>query len=132
MEYASSLGALGFWFFLAAVVVGGMWFDMKKRESQQETLRRVVESGQQLDVEVIDRMLEATGGGDSKEDDLKTAGIIMFGVSLGLVILGYALSQFSDKIITVMSGVGGLTLMIGAALYYSGIRIARKREERSG
>ena len=42
---AVGLGALGFWLFLAAVVVAGIWFDAKKRESQQETLRRVVESG---------------------------------------------------------------------------------------
>ena len=46
MSAAAGLGALGFWLFLAAVVVAGIWFDARKRESDQETLRRIVESGQ--------------------------------------------------------------------------------------
>ena len=38
MEAAAGLGAFGFWLFIAAVVVAGIWFDARKRESQQETL----------------------------------------------------------------------------------------------
>ena len=33
MEYAG-LAALGFWLFIASVVVGGMWYDIRKKEMQ--------------------------------------------------------------------------------------------------
>ncbi len=81
MDAAAGLAALGFWLFLAAVVVAGIWFDARKRESQQETLRRVVESGQQVDMAVIDRMLATSGGSERPDRDLKVAGIIVMFVA---------------------------------------------------
>jgi hypothetical protein len=43
------LAALAFWGFVAAVVVGGMWYAIREREAQHETLRRIIESGQPVD-----------------------------------------------------------------------------------
>ncbi len=120
MDAATGLAALGFWLFLAAVVVAGIWFDARKRESQQETLRRVVESGQQLDVAVIDRMLAASGDSERPDRDLKVAGIITMFVSPGLAILGWFLGRFNDKIFEVMIGIGLLVLIIGIGLYVAG------------
>ncbi len=120
MEAAAGLAALGFWLFLAAVVVAGIWFDARKRESQQETLRRVVESGQQLDVAVIDRMLATTGDRERPDRDLKVAGIIMMFVAPGLSVLGWFLGRFNDKIFELMIGVGLLVLIIGIGLYVAG------------
>ena len=57
---AAGLGALGFWIFIAAVVVAGIWYDARRKESQQETLRRVVESGREIDPAVIDRVIGTT------------------------------------------------------------------------
>ena len=120
MEAAAGLGALGFWLFLAAVVVAGIWFDARKRESQQETLRRVVESGQQVDMAVIDRMLATSGGSERPDRDLKVAGIIMMFVAPGLSVLGWFLGRFNDKIFGIMIGVGLLVLIIGIGLYVAG------------
>ncbi len=120
MEAAAGLAALGFWLFLAAVVVAGIWFNARKRESQQETLRRVVESGQQLDVAVIDRMLAASGDSERPDRELKVAGIIMMFVAPGLSVLGWFLGRFNDKIFEVMIGVGLLVLIIGIGLYVAG------------
>ncbi len=120
MEAAAGLAALGFWLFLAAVVVAGIWFDARKRESQQETLRRVVESGQQLDVAVIDRMLGASGGNERPDRDLKVAGIIVMFVAPGLSVLGWFLGRFNDKVFEVMIGVSLLVLIIGIGLYVAG------------
>ena len=125
MEAAAGLAGLGFWLFLAAVVVARIWFDARKRESQQETLRRVVESGQHLDVAVIDRMLGAngyrTGGRVHRPDrELKVSGIITMFVSPGLVILGWFLGRFNDKIFELMIGVGLLVLIVGIGLYVAG------------
>ncbi len=120
MEAAAGLAALGFWLFLAAVVVAGIWFDARKRESQQETLRRVVESGQQLDVAVIDRMLDTSGDSERPDRDLKVAGIITMFAAPGLSILGWFLGRFNDKIFELMIGVGLLVLIIGIGLYVAG------------
>ena len=125
MEAAAGLGALGFWLFLAAVVVASIWFDARKRESQQETLRRVVESGQQVDMAVIDRMLATSGGSERPDRDLKVAGIIMMFVAPGLSVLGWFLGRFNDKIFGIMIGVGLLVLIIGIGLYVAGKMIER-------
>ncbi len=120
MEAAAGLGALGFWLFLAAVVVAGIWFDARKRESQQETLRRVVESGQQVDMAVIDRMLATSGGSERPDRDLKVAGIIVMFVAPGLSVFGWFLGRFNDKIFEVMIGIGLLVLIVGIGLYVAG------------
>ena len=129
MEAAAGLAALGFWLFLAAVVVAGIWFDARKRESQQETLRRVVESGQHLDVAVIDRMLGASGGNERPDRDLKVSGIITMFVSPGLAILGWFLGRFNDKIFELMIGVALLVLIIGIGLYVAGMMTKRWQQQ---
>ncbi len=120
MDAATGLAALGFWLFLAAMVVAGIWSGARKRESQQETLRRVVESGQQLDVAVIDRMLGASGGNERPDRDLKVSGIIVMFVSPGLSILGWFLGRFNDKIFELMIGVALLVFIVGIGLYVAG------------
>lgn len=129
---AVGLGALGFWLFLAAVVVAGIWFDAKKRESQQETLRRVVESGQHLDVAVIDKMVNASEGNERPDRDLKVAGIILFGVAPGMVMLGWFMSRFNDKIFDVMLGVAALILFVGVGLFAAGEVSKRWQQEDRG
>ncbi len=117
---AAGLAALGFWLFLAAVVVAGIWFGAKERESKQETLRRVVESGQQLDVALIDKMVNASGGSSRPDRDLKVAGIILFAVAPGMLGLGWFLAKFNEKIFSVMLGVGLLILFVGIGLCVAG------------
>ncbi len=129
MEIATGLAGLGFWLFIAAVVVAGIWSGARKREAQQETLRRVVESGQQLDVAVIDRMLGASGGDEPPDQGLKVAGIITMSVSPGLVILGWFLGRFNDKILAVMIGVALLVLVVGIGLYLAGIMTKRWQKQ---
>ncbi len=125
---AAGLAGLGFWLFLAAVVVAGTWFDARKRESQQETLRRMVESGQQIDMDVVDRLISASGGRDRPDRDLKIAGIITMFVAPGLAVFGWFLGRFNDKIFEVMIGIGSLILIIGIGLYFAGMMSARWRQ----
>jgi len=129
MEIATGLGSLGFWVFLSAIVVARIWFDARKREAQQETLRRVVESGQQLDMAVIDRMLGASRGNERPDQDLKVAGIITMFVSPGLVVLGWFMGRFNDKIFEIMIGVALLVLIVGTGIYVAGMMIKRWQQQ---
>ena len=125
MDVATGLGSLGFWAFLSAIVVARIWSAARKREAQQETLRRVVESGQQLDVAVIDRMLGARGGNERPDRDLKVAGIITMFASPGVAVLGWFLGRFNDKIFETMIGVALLVLMVGTGIYVAGMMTKR-------
>lgn len=123
MHEAAGLGALGFWLFLATVVVAGIWFESRKRESLQETLRRVVESGQNIDPAIIDKVVAANGGHERKDRDLMVAGLIVMFVAPGLTILGWFLSEFSEKIMGVTLGISilvALVALVGIGLYVAG------------
>lgn len=57
MEGIFGLAAFGFWMFVAAAVIAGVWDGVRKREAEHETLRRMIESGKQPDSEMIDKLL---------------------------------------------------------------------------
>ncbi|MDJ0916478.1 MAG: DUF6249 domain-containing protein [Woeseiaceae bacterium] len=116
MDAAAGLGALGFWIFVAAIVVAGIWYDARQKETQQETLRRVVESGRDIDQEVIDRVL---GVSDSKElaRDLKLSFYIILGAAAGLLALGLFLGAINADARVALMGVSALVASIGAGLW---------------
>ena len=129
MESAAGLGALGFWLFLAAIVVAGIWFDARKRESQQETLRRVVESGQHIDAAVVEQLVKASGDSSRTDRDLKVSGLIMVFIAPGLAVLGWFLSFINDKAFIALLGVAVLVLFIGAGLLAAAAVARRWQEE---
>ncbi len=107
------LAAFGFWMFVAAAAVGGIWDGVRKREAEHETLRRLIESGNEPDAELIDKLL---GHKEERSGDLKVAGIIVLFASVGLAILGYALSFRSADAFMPLLGVSGLVACIGIGL----------------
>lgn len=126
MGAMGDLGAFGFWMFIAAVVVGGMWFDARKREAQQETLRRFVESGKDIDASVVEKMLTLTDEKNRKDEELKTSGIIMLFVAPGLYVFGYFMQSIAQELLTIMTGVALMVAFIGVGLYVAG-RLAERR-----
>lgn len=46
---SDGVGALGFWIFIAAMVIGGIWADARKKAEKHETLRRIVEKTGTID-----------------------------------------------------------------------------------
>jgi hypothetical protein len=120
MESAAGMGALGFWLFLAAIVVAGIWFDARKRESQQETLRRVVESGQPIEAGVIDKLLKVGGGQNRIDRDFKVSGLIVIFIAPGIAIFGIFLAKLQEELFGVMLGVAFLLGFIGAGLLIAG------------
>jgi hypothetical protein len=111
---------MGFWLFLAAVVVANIWFGARKRESQQETLRRIVESGKEINPEVIDKLLGASGGSKRADRDLKVSGLIVIFVAPGLAVLGWFMSALDERLLVIMLGVSALVGFVGAGLLVAG------------
>jgi hypothetical protein len=122
---SGGLGALGFWLFIAAIIVAGTWYDIRRKESQQETLRRLVESGKDLDLELIEKLVN-TGGSKSLERDLKVARLITFSAAPGLLALGYFLSHLSEDILWPLAGVSLLVAFVGAGLYAAAKLVERR------
>ncbi|MCB1684553.1 MAG: hypothetical protein R3E82_11315 [Pseudomonadales bacterium] len=91
----AGLAALGFWLFIAAVVIAGLWDGIRKREAQHETLRRLMESGQPVDHALIDKIL----GGERKQigRELKIGAMITLACAPGLALLGWFLSLLSEE-----------------------------------
>jgi hypothetical protein len=120
------LAAVAFWGFIAACVVGGIWYAIREKQAQHETLRRIIESGRDVDSDAIDRILNA--GGDPARD-LKVAGYITVSIAPGLLILGWFLQGVSEneEIFTIMLGVAGLVFCIAV-----GLLVASTVMERSG
>jgi hypothetical protein len=128
----AGLAALAFWGFLAAIVVAGIWYDIRKREAQQETVRRLIESGQPIDEVLMDKLL-ALGGGkrDRLDRDLKLAGFILLPAAVGLAILGLVLGLQDLGAKLPLLGVSGLVACIGLG-FLAAARMAERwnREDR--
>lgn len=104
------LAALGFWLFIAAVSVAGIWDGIRKREAEHETLRRIIESGKKPDQQLMDKLL---GHNKAPERDLKVGGLITMSVAPGLVVLGWLVGE--DALMPLL-GVAGLVACIGMGL----------------
>ena len=112
----AGLGAAGFWIFIGMVVWATLWSDAKKKESQQATLRQLMERDEPLDEETINRYLSASEDDPAKAQrelkvSLTIAAIIMFFLAPGLLVLGWAVGAFSQLL-----GVAGLLLFLGAGM----------------
>ena len=127
-EVATGLGVLGFWLFIAAIIVTAIWSDSKRKESQQETLRRVVASGQDIDLEVIDRLI---GKSDAAKQarDLKVAGLITVSVGVGMLVFGGFLGTFDTTAMMAMIGVSALIACIGGGLLLAAKLVGRRYAE---
>jgi len=119
------IAAFAFWGFVASCVVGGIWYAIREKEAQHETLRRIIESGKDVDADVIDRVMNED---DKSEADLRVAGYITMSAAPGLALLGYVLQGVSDndKIFSILLGVAGLVFFVSI-----GLLVAARVVERS-
>ena len=118
-DSAIGLAGLGFWLFIAAAVVAGIWEDIRKRETRHATLRSLIESGQPVDQAAVDRLL---GKSQRTDHDMRVGSLIMRYIALGLVVMGIMLAFLSFEILFPLLGaaaiVGLLSLGMGAAADY--------------
>ena len=117
------LAAFGFWLFVGAAVVSGVWDGIRKREAQHETLRRMIESGKQPDQELTDKLL---GTGKDTARDLTIAGLITFFVAPGLALMGYLIDEGAFM---PLLGVAALVAFVGIGLLVAA-QFAKRSEKR--
>ena len=117
----AGLAAMGFWGFVAVAVIAGVWSDIKKKQAQQETVRRLIESGQKIDPDTLDRLMAVSNKSDKRQDrDLKIAGFITLAVALGLGVFGWLISQSNADAMMPLMGVALLVGCVGGGLFIAG------------
>jgi len=123
------LAAVAFWGFIASCVVSGIWYSIREKQAQHDTLNRMIESGKEIDAELVDKIFSDD---TDTEEGLKIAGYITMSAAPGLALLGYVLQVASDndKIFTIMLGVGGLAFFVSIGLLFSA-RVAGKNKDSS-
>ena len=126
MEGIFGLAAFGFWMFVAAAVVAGVWDGVRKREAEHETLRRMIEAGQRPDTETIDKLL---GHKKKPARDLKVAGLIVIFVAPGLALMGLMISFAEDKALMPLLGIALLVAFVGAGLLTAAKFLERSSRE---
>lgn len=93
-EAISGLGTLGFWLFLAILVAAIAWVIVRKAKIRQEALIRIVEGGQELDKETIEKIFSVTppksyNEWDFLKDSSGGAGLTFF-IGFFTVFAGFA------------------------------------------
>jgi hypothetical protein len=116
------LAAFGFWMFIAAATVGGIWDSIRKRDAEHETLRRIIESGKQPDQQLMDKLL---GHNKEPERDLKVAGLIVIFVAPGLAVMGWLID---DDAFMPLLGVAMLVAFVGLGLLTAAQFMKKARE----
>ena len=119
----AGMAALAFWGFIASIVVAGIWYAVREKEAQHETLRRMIDSGKELDEEAISRIFKENSRPDR---DLKIGGLITIFVSPGVALFAWFLGRFSEEAFYALLGVAGLVAFVGV-----GLLAAAKFAERS-
>jgi len=110
----AGLAALAFWGFLGSIIVGGIWYAVRERDAQHETVRRLVESGQPIDNELVDKLLALSGGRNKRLDrDFRLTAWIVLATAVGLAIFGLVLGYQFPVWQTPILGVAALVACVG-------------------
>jgi hypothetical protein len=108
------LAALAFWGFVAAVSVAGIWNGIRKRDAQHETIRRLVESGQPLDQDLMEKLSLTSDTDNSRPDqDFYITALWLLPVSAGLFIFALILGAAEPDAKAPLLGVSALTACLG-------------------
>ena len=119
MTVGAGLLALGFWCFVAAVAVAAIWNEVRRREAEHETLRRLIGGGQSTDPALMDRLLSIAGDGRRRPDRmLKAAGLVVLSAAPGLALLGWIVNPVAAHwLVPLLGGWRRLSAVSGSAFW---------------
>ena len=107
-------GIIGVFGMPAIIVWVALHFNNRKKEQYHETLRKLIDSGQELSPELL-RSIPGYAEEETEWNDFKT-GAILIGIGIGVALIGYV--GLGSKV--VMSA-GLLVLALGLAFLIYGI-----------
>jgi uncharacterized protein DUF6249 len=122
------LAAFGFWMFVGAAAVAGIWDGVRKREAEHETLRRIIESGKEPDQQLVDKLL---GYDKRPERPLKVAGLIVIFVAPGLAVMGWLIAKDEADALMPLVGVSILVGFVGLGLLVAANFMKKARQSDS-
>lgn len=111
--FGAGMAATAFWVFVAVCVVAGIWDGIRKRETRHETVRRIIESGQSIDQEMLDELL---GPRLRPDQSLKIGGLLALFLAPGLAILGWLIGLGWDQAFLPLLGCAALVGILGVGL----------------
>jgi hypothetical protein len=110
----AGLAAIAFWGFIASVVVAGIWYSIREKDAKHETVRRLVESGQPIDHELMDKLLTLSDGTSSRLDrDFRITAMIMLPTAVGLAIFALIMGAQYPQTELPLLGAAALVACIG-------------------
>lgn len=122
----AGMAALAFWLFIAAVSVAGIWDGIRKREAKHETIRRLVESGKDIDSELMDKLMGLTDNKSERPDRMFfITGLWILPVAVGLIALAFALGTFSEEGKMAVLGVSAMLGVLGVGFLLASKIIGR-------
>ena len=115
------LAALAFWGFVAACVVAGVWNGIRKRDAQHETIRRLIESGQPIDQELMEKLSLVSEGGNKRHDrDFYLTGLWLLPVAVGLAMFALILGCTEPEAKAPILGASALVACMGIGALVAG------------
>lgn len=109
--------AIAFWIFLTVAAVAGIVADYKKRGLALEPLRAAIERGQQLDPQLIERLM-APDRHDQPLNPLylKVGGVVTIAAGVGVAVLSFFVSQVVPISFYPVLGAGIVAVCVGVGL----------------
>lgn len=124
-DVSAGLMAIAFWGFIGMCVLGGIWDAIKKRETKHETLRRLVESGQPLDENLLKHLDMLTkDSGDRFDRGFIITALWLLPVSLGLAAFAFIMGYVNSEAQIVLFGVAALVAVMGVCCLFAGKAIS--------
>lgn len=126
----AGLASIAFWGFLSVAVVAGIWDSIRKRETQHETVRRMIESGQPLNQELIDKLVSASSGGKRRLDrDFMLAALYTLPSAVGMAAFGWIMGSQYPQTDGPLMGVAALLGCLGVGFWLASKLVAHWYEE---
>lgn len=126
MHPAIQAVAITFWIFVMVVSVAGMILDYRKRQLVLEPLRIAIEHGQQLDPEIITRLLGKEEHHEPLDPQLlRTGGIITCASGLGVGLLAPFVAKVFPPYHWLILGTGVVAVCVGVGLLIAASSLRR-------
>jgi hypothetical protein len=124
-EIAAAVGAVAFWGFVAVAAVASIVRGAFRHHETQKTIRTAIESGQTLDPQTLERLLQSGRIPDRRA--FLVGGVLMLAIGVGLALAGGFMAHTDPRQLYQGLGAGSIVGLIGLGLIVSGLLLSPDR-----